>query len=692
MHDRAARPVPRSDARIPATGWLGRLTALVLFTGLALGLVVPKVAGGVFLLLALMGIIWLEPGLARRRLALDARARLLTLVVFSFVGVWLIAWLGHGLGPIGGEDVGRILRLLLIIPAYLFLARVDGLDRAWWAGLTAGAVIAGGYAIAFTLVGEPGSWADRVGGPTNPIYFGGVVLAFSLMLLPRVADPESGLAVRLWISLALVLGLTASAISGSRGAWLALIPLLALYLVTLGTRQHPAKRFGIPLLIVALAVVLAFLPGVPLGQRVLDAFAFSGSHAAEIVREDTLAVRWALWQLSFDQLRDAWLFGVGPDGFRAALEAAVEQGRLPGWFLEYHHPHNQFISALLIAGVPGLITLVLLFAVPIGRFARLWRTGLERTRLVAWSGLAAVTVIAVMSVGESIFQRNSGIVWFGLLLAGSYAVVRVRQRRELHSAPPRRRHSLSVIMICRDEGDRIEDALTSVHGWADEIVILDSGSTDDTVDICRRFTDRVEVTDWPGFGVQKQRALARATGDWVLSLDADEIVSQDLRREIDLVLSRPRPHYAGYRLPWLTLAFGRKLYFGHWARAPLRLIERGAARFTDASVHEKLVMNGPGRAVGRLEGSLLHRVFRHEHHARAKLAGYARLQAVRRHASGRRASPAGAPIRALLNWLDNYLLRGAFLDGRAGWKMSVLQAEYAWKKYAELARLSRKGG
>jgi len=682
--------VPRSDALIPAASWLGRLSAWILFLGLALGLVVPKVAGGVFLLLALMGIIWLEPGLARRRFGLDAHERMLTLVVFGFVGVWLLAWLWHGLGPIGREDVGRILRLVLIIPAYLFLARVDGLDRAWWAGLVAGAVIAGGYAIAFVLLGEPGAWAERVGGPTNPIYFGGVVMAFALMVLPRAADPQTPVPIRLGMVLALVLGLAASAISGSRGAWLALPPLLVLYLLTLGTRQQPAKRFGLPLVILGLAGVLAFLPGVPLGQRLIDAIASFGSYGGEIAREDTLAVRWALWQLSFDQLRDAWVFGLGPDGFRAALEQAVAQGRLPAWFLEYHHPHNQFISALLVAGVPGLITLVLLFAVPIGRFARLWRTGLERTRLVGWSGLAAIGVLAVMGLSESIFQRNSGIVWFGLLLAGGYAMVRVRQRRELQCVPARR-HSLSVIMICRDEADRIEAALASVHGWADEIVVLDSGSTDETVEICRRYTERVEVTDWPGFGIQKQRALDRATGDWVLSLDADEVVSDELRREIDLVLARAHPHYTGYRLPWLTVAFGRKLHFGHWARAPLRVVQRGAARFTEVPVHEKLITTGRRRATGRLDGALLHRVFRDEQHARAKLFGYARLQAAQRHAAGRRATRAGALLRALLNGLDNYLLRGAFMDGRAGWKMSVLQAGYTREKYRELARLSRNG-
>ncbi|MEX2498541.1 MAG: glycosyltransferase [Wenzhouxiangellaceae bacterium] len=681
--------MPRSHALIPATSRLGRITALILFLGLALGLVVPKAAGAAFLLLALIGIIWLEPGLARRRWELQAHERLLVFSVLAFVGVWLLAWLFHGLGPVGGEDVGRILRLLLIIPTYLFLARVDGLERGWWTGLAAGAAIAGGYAMAFAITGEQGGWADRVGGPTNPIYFGGIVLAISLMLLPRVADANTALPERLAMAVAVLLGLTASAMSGSRGAWLALPPLLVLYLVTLGTRQRPAWRFGVPLAVVLVAVGLSLLPGVPLGQRVADAFGAFGTSGPEIALEDTLAVRWALWQLSFEQLRDCWLFGLGPDGFRAALEQAVALGRLPEWFLEYHHPHNQFISALLTAGVPGLMTLALLFGIPLRRFAMLWQTGLERTRLVGWSGLAAISVLAVMALSESIFQRNSGIIWFALLTAAGYALVQVRHRRELESAPIGRVHTLSVIMICRDEADRIGNALSSVSDWADEIIVLDSGSTDGTVEICRRYTDRVEVTDWPGFGPQKQRALERATGDWVLSLDADEIASDELKREIDLILSRTNPHYAGYRLPWTTIVFGRELHFGHWARAPLRLVDRRAAQFTAARVHEKLVMSGTSRRTGRLEGPLLHHVFRDEAHARDKLTGYARLQAAERFAAGKRATRLGGVLRAAFNWLDNYLLRGAFLDGRGGWKMSALYARYTLEKYRELARLSK---
>jgi len=680
----STEPVALSKARVAESSWLARLASLLLFLALALGLVLPKVAGAAFLLLALMGIVWLEPGLFRRRWDLDRHERLLTFAVVLFVSVWLLAWLVHGLDAVGRDDVGRILRLLLVIPLYLFLARVDGLERVWWTGVGAGAAVAGGYAIGFAWIGQPGEWAERVGGPTNPIYFGGVVLAFAVMLLPRVADRDLAPWKRLIAGAAIALGLIASALSGSRGAWLTLVPLLALYLVTMGTRQRPSWRFGLPLAMLLFAVFLSMVPGVPLSERVADAF-ISLTQDGGLVREDTLSVRWALWSLSIEQVREHWLFGVGPGGFRAALEQAVVAGRLPEWMLEYHHPHNQFLSALLIAGLPGLIALCLLFGVPLRRFAMLWQSGLRRTRLIGWSGLAMVAVIAVMGLGESIFQRNSGVVWFALLTAAAYAQVQVRHRLEL-AAPIERAHSLSVIMICRDEADRIERGLRSVAGWADEIIVLDSGSTDGTPEICRRYATRVEQTDWPGFGPQKRRALALATGDWVLSLDADEVVSGPLRREIDLILSHRNPHYAGYRLPWLTMVFDRELHFGRWARQPLRLFERGAADFTDAPVHERVVMIGPRRRTGLLQGALEHYVFRDESHARRKLSRYALLQAEDRHQRGERSWRYSAWPRALFNLLDNFVFRGAFLDGVAGWKMSWLQAGYTLEKYRALAR------
>ncbi|MGB0513715.1 MAG: O-antigen ligase family protein, partial [Wenzhouxiangellaceae bacterium] len=585
-----AVPVPRGSAPVAADSWLAQSASLLLFLALALGLVVPKVAGAAYLLLGLISIIWLEPGLLRGRWNLDGHDRLMLFASVLFVVVWLLAWLGHGLHPIGADDIGRILRLLLIVPIYLLLRKIDGLERAWWSGLTFGALLAGGYAIGWSLFAEPGEWAERVGGPTNPIYFGGVVLAFSMMLLPRLTDSELRMSLRALVGLAMLLGLAASALSGSRGAWLAMPLLLLLYLVTLGSNQPPARRFGMPAAMLAVGMAMAFLPGIPLSDRIAEAWSSLTGGPGPAPENDSLAIRWQLWGMSTRLLADHWLLGGGPGLFRDALEQAVSAGTLHPRFLEFHHPHNQYLSVLLIAGLPGLLALALLLGVPAWRFVTLWRTGLERTRLIGWSGLAAIAVLAVMCLSESIFQRNSGVVWFGLLTAAAAALVQVRQRRETRRHDrARRQQRLSVIMICRDEADRIENALKPLAGWADEIIVLDSGSQDNTVEICRRYTDKVEVTDWPGFGRQKQRALDLARGDWVLSLDADEVVSEALKAEIDLILSHHcadrhtinQALFSGYRLPWLTRAFDRELHFGHWARAPLRLIRRGHARFTD---------------------------------------------------------------------------------------------------------------
>lgn len=683
---REARPTPPGSAPVAATSLLARTTAFILFTALALGLVVPKLAGAAFLLLGLIGIVWLEPGVFRSRLVLAAHEKLLVLAVTLFVGIWLLAWLVHGLDAFGGEDVGRILRLALILPIYFYLRQVNGIEWAWWWGLAAGAAIAGLYALWFALFGEPGRWAERVGGPTNPIYFGGIVMAFALMLLPRVADAELRPTARLAMAIALTLGLTASALSGSRGAWLALPPLLLLYVATLGSRQSPAWRFGVPAALLLVAALVSLTPFTPLGDRFAEAVSeIRAWSSGEFIENGTLGMRWQMWSVSLQALGNHWLFGGGPGAFDAILQQAGETGRIDPDLLHYEHPHNQFLSALLIAGIPGLLSFLLLLGLPARRFARLWQTGLARTRMLGWCGLAAMTVLGVMCLSESIFQRNSGIVWFALLTAGSSALVQGRRRRELFEKTPRRVHPLSVIMICRDEADRIGNGLASIQGWADEIIVLDSGSTDGTPEICRRFTPNVEVTDWPGFGVQKQRALERATGDWVLSLDADEVVSEELKLEIDLVLAREHPHFDGYCLPWSIRALGGTLQFGHWARAPMRLFRRGAADFTDAAVHEKLVFHDSSARIGQLEGPLYHDVFRDLDHAREKLAAYARLQAEQRVADGSTGSIAGAWLRATFNFVDNYLLRAAFLDGRPGLTMSRLHARYTLDKYRRIA-------
>ncbi len=682
-----------TDLRIDPGSALGRLVGLIVLLTLGFGLVLPKLAGAGYLALGLVALIWLSLRGGWFRPGMAAHEKLLVMAVVVYVAVWLLAWLTAGLDRAGLDGAGRVLRLLLIVPIYLLIRRTDGLEAVWWRGLALGAATAGIYALASVLTDQTGDWQQRVGGPTNPIYFGGLALAFGLMLLPRVDDRQLPLIIRGGIALAIGLALTASALSSSRGAWLALPALLALYWWTLGAQQRLLRRLLIPASLTLFAGLVSLAGPVPLYERFAET---TDAYAA--LREGrppsgTLGVRLELWQLAAEQIAERPLRGSGPDGFRQALLKAIEAGRVNPDLAVFRHPHNQYLSALSAAGPLGLIALLFLFAMPVLRFVRLWQSGLERTRLLGWCGLAAIVVLATMALSESIFERNTGIVWFGLLTAMGSGLVQSRRRQELYGAAPVRAHTLGVTMICKNEADRIDAALESVAGWADELVVLDSGSSDHTVEICRRYTDRVEVTDWPGYGRQKQRALERIDSDWVLSLDADEVVSDELRREIDLVLAQPRPHFEAYLLPWSVRAFGGTLQFGHWARAPLRLFARAKGHFTDAPVHEKVVMRSTEARIGRLEAPLYHDTYRDLKHAQTKLAGYARLKAADR-ARRRRGSvfPWTPWLRATANFLDNFLLRGAFLDGRPGWTMAWLHAWYTFQKYHQQKRLRLESG
>lgn len=674
---------------VPAGHPLARTVAVILFVTLALGLVVPNMVGAGYILLGLLGAYWLTREGGWRGSGLSTHERLLLFAVVLFIVVWFAAWLVHGLDPVGGSGASRIVRLVLIIPVYLFVRQIDGLEQAWWRGLVTGSIIAGIYAIWFVLSGQEGQFEFRVEGTTNPIYFGGIVLIMGVMLLPRISDDTLPRTVRLLAAFGVFMALTASALSGSRGVWLAVPIVLLIYLWTVGKRQPPRWRFGVPAILLSITLAVMLLPESPLVERTIIGFFEIIAMVEGRVPDDTVGIRMQLWQLGWALGTDNLLFGAGPNAFREALEAAVADGRLSEAYLEYRHEHNQFLTALTIAGLPGLLSMVLLFALPLLRFVRLWQTGLHRTRFLGWCGLVAILMLAVMSLSESIFERNNGIVWYGLLTALSAGLVQSRRRAELHEVPSRK-HTISVIVICKNEADRIERCLQSVAGWADEIIVLDSGSTDDTVELCRRYTDRVEVTDWPGFGPQKQRALDRAGSEWVLSLDADEALSSELRREIDLVLAENEPWHDGYQLPWLTRVMGRELHHGRWTRSPLRLFKRRYGRFTPALVHEKVVLDRHCR-IGHLEASLYHYAFRDLEHFRVKLSGYARLQAQQNLQAGKRIRLTISPyFRAFLRLFDNIFLRGGFLDGRIGLALSWLETRYVYEKHERLRQLSAK--
>jgi glycosyltransferase involved in cell wall biosynthesis len=243
---------------------------------------------------------------------------------------------------------------------------------------------------------------------------------------------------------------------------------------------------------------------------------------------------------------------------------------------------------------------------------------------------------------------------------------------------------LSAILIAKDEEADIGDAIRSVS-FADEVVVVDSGSSDRTVEIARELGARVvSATDWRGFGVQKNRALDAAQGDWVLSLDADERVPPELAAEIQAAMRAGAGH-AAYEMPRLSRYCGRFMrHGGWWPDHVTRLFKRGAARFSDDIVHERLVVEG---TVGRLASPILHHAFENLEEVLRKVDSYSSANARMLHARGRRGSLTKALLHGGWAFFRTYVLRAGFLDGRHGFMLAVSNAEGTYYRYLKLMLL-----
>lgn len=247
-------------------------------------------------------------------------------------------------------------------------------------------------------------------------------------------------------------------------------------------------------------------------------------------------------------------------------------------------------------------------------------------------------------------------------------------------------HKLSVILITKNEAGNIRACLESV-AWADEIIVVDSGSSDATVAIAREFTSQVHVHDWPGFGAQKNRALGYATHEWVFSIDADERVTPELRAAIQAVLRKEDETCPGYRVSRLSSYCGRFMRHSGWYPDHIvRLFRRGAARFSDDLVHERLLIEGE---VGQLGGELLHYPFDDLEAVLHKVNHYSSAGAAMLQQRGRSASLGGAVLRGLWSFLRTYVLRGGFLDGREGFMLAVSNAEGTYYRYLKLMLLNK---
>lgn len=241
--------------------------------------------------------------------------------------------------------------------------------------------------------------------------------------------------------------------------------------------------------------------------------------------------------------------------------------------------------------------------------------------------------------------------------------------------------SVSAILITRNEGHNLPQCLTGL-AWCDEVIVLDGGSTDQTAEIASDLGARFEVrSDWPGYGPQKNRALALAKGDWIFSIDADERVSPALADEIQAAIQRDDAPDA-FSLPRLSSYCGQFMRHGGWyPDRVVRLFRRGKARFSDDIVHESVQVQG---TIGRLQNDLIHISYRSLDDVLDKMNRYSSAGAEKLASRGRRAGLATALAKSLWAFIRTYFLRRGFLDGRLGFVLACGIAHETWYRYLKL--------
>ena len=251
---------------------------------------------------------------------------------------------------------------------------------------------------------------------------------------------------------------------------------------------------------------------------------------------------------------------------------------------------------------------------------------------------------------------------------------------------PAPRPSLSACIVTLDEEDRLGDCLASLR-WCDEIVVIDSHSTDRTREIAAAAGARVIERDWPGHVAQKEFAIRQARHDWVLCIDADERISPELEKEIVELRAAGFPDMAGWKLSRVSNYLGRWIRHGTWyPDLKLRLFDRRRGRWAGHDPHDRVEVDG---RVGRLRGELQHHPYRNLEEHLATIDSYTTIMARELHDAGRRARLSDLVLRPPARFLVYYLVRGGWLDGWRGLLMAYLAAHYVRLKYAKLWILQR---
>ena len=242
--------------------------------------------------------------------------------------------------------------------------------------------------------------------------------------------------------------------------------------------------------------------------------------------------------------------------------------------------------------------------------------------------------------------------------------------------------TLGILLIVKNEGDKLDRCLKSVSSWSDQIVIVDSGSTDNTVDVAYRYTQDVYVhSDWQGFGRQRQIAQSYLITDWIFAIDADEIVSDELRDSIISIVGASEP--ALYRVNRLSSAFGKEIHHSGWSPDWIvRLYPRLMASYNSSLVHEKVVGSN-GLKIRKLSGFLHHDTYDSLNHYSIKTTGYLKAWADERE-SKKTSSLTKALVHAFSCFIKMYFIKRGILDGRHGFILAWLAAHSTFYKYVDL--------
>jgi glycosyltransferase involved in cell wall biosynthesis len=248
--------------------------------------------------------------------------------------------------------------------------------------------------------------------------------------------------------------------------------------------------------------------------------------------------------------------------------------------------------------------------------------------------------------------------------------------------------NLSVGLITHNEEEKLPRTLNAVKELADEIIIVDNGSTDRTIEIAHAFHAKIYAEDWKGFGAQKNSVIDKCKGKWILLIDADEEITPQLKCAIQEIVATEVPQYEVYKIRFTTFCFGKKIKYGGWSNFfRVRLFLNGAGRYDDKQVHETFVTT---RKTGAIKSAINHYTYTNLEEYFNKFNAYTSQLAIQYWEAKKNKSALNIYFTSLFHFIKMYLLKSGFLDGYEGYLLAKISAMYVFIKYAKLRELKNK--